>query len=199
MDTQVEVIGIVKDIQSQLESLPSQPVIGTIPVEITSAQIVVGGDGDDDIVGGSSEDILVGDLGGVQTYTEAGKNYNIAMLIDLSGSMAGTIKYNGKNMTYAQMVQEVLKHFSSILAKHDGLINFKIMTFSSSRGLVKSLLQLPEPSHQEELTIMKPLNRQLTGLIAQISKVQAMKTRLILLRMVIQQTTYKIIKQTLQN
>ena len=131
MDTQVEVIGIVKDIQSQLESLPSQPVIGTIPVEITSAQIVVGGDGDDDIVGGSSEDILVGDLGGVQTYTEAGKNYNIAMLIDLSGSMAGTIKYNGKNMTYAQMVQEVLKHFSSILAKHDGLINFKIMIFSS--------------------------------------------------------------------
>jgi hypothetical protein len=96
MDTQVEVIGIVKDIQSQLESLPSQPVIGTIPVEITSAQIVVGGDGDDDIVGGSSEDILVGDLGGVQTYTEAGKNYNIAMLIDLSGSMVDTIKYNGK-------------------------------------------------------------------------------------------------------
>ncbi len=53
------------------------------------------------------------------------------MLIDLSGSMADLIKHNGKDVSHAEMVQDVLNYFSNVLSKHDGNINLKIMTFSS--------------------------------------------------------------------
>ena len=43
--------------------------------------------GDNTVEGGRGDDVLLGDIGGIKTSVEPGKNYNIALIVDTSGSM----------------------------------------------------------------------------------------------------------------
>ncbi|WP_281109761.1 BapA/Bap/LapF family prefix-like domain-containing protein [Acinetobacter bereziniae] len=98
--------------------------------------------GDNSIIGTSGDDLIAGDTGGLKTNFVAGKNYNVSIVLDLSGSMlfnmAGTIR-NGANVpegeTRLEIAKKGLKAFIQQMVDHDGTINLQIASFSANNGL----------------------------------------------------------------
>ncbi|MCU4321863.1 type I secretion protein [Acinetobacter bereziniae] len=98
--------------------------------------------GDNSIIGTSGDDLIAGDTGGLKTNFVAGKNYNVSIVLDLSGSMlfnmAGTIR-NGANVpegeTRLEIAKKGLKAFIQQMVDHDGTINLQIASFSANNSL----------------------------------------------------------------
>jgi VCBS repeat-containing protein len=78
--------------------------------------------------GGSGDDIILGDLGGTVTTTVPGQNYNIALIVDHSGSMTAEID----GQTRMELVKDALLAFVKTLSNHDGIINVTLIGFGSS-------------------------------------------------------------------
>ena len=98
------------------------------------------------IEGGRGNDVLVGDVGGSQGFTTPGMNYNIALLVDTSGSMdygldgATDVAYKDSRM---KLVKEALINFvSQELAGHDGVINLALIGFQTTASLKISVQDL---------------------------------------------------------
>ncbi|CAB3683918.1 VCBS domain-containing protein [Achromobacter pestifer] len=87
--------------------------------------------------GGSGDDIILGDKGGTVTTVEPGKNYNIALVVDTSGSMAygldGStgVSYNQSRM---KLVKDALVVLANQLSGHDGKVNVTLIGFATSSG-----------------------------------------------------------------
>ncbi|MGK8836306.1 retention module-containing protein [Achromobacter xylosoxidans] len=82
------------------------------------------------INGGSGDDVILGDKGGTVTTVEPGKNYNIAIVVDTSGSMSeasGT-----KGLTRMQLTIDALKNLANTLKGHDGIVNVALIGFEST-------------------------------------------------------------------
>ncbi|WP_094841649.1 retention module-containing protein [Bordetella genomosp. 11] len=79
--------------------------------------------------GGSGNDIIMGDTGGTVTTTTPGQNYNIALIVDHSGSMDSDI---AGNQTRMELVKDALTQFVKQLAGHDGIVNVTLIGFGSS-------------------------------------------------------------------
>ncbi|MGL4675396.1 MAG: VWA domain-containing protein, partial [Wohlfahrtiimonas sp.] len=93
---------------------------------ITTMKVETAGNGDDDIAGiDGSHNVLVGDQGGVQTNFVAGHDYNVAVVLDVSGSMY----YSMGDTNRMAVAKEGLKLFVSQMANHQGEINFTLITF----------------------------------------------------------------------
>ncbi|MFM5240084.1 VWA domain-containing protein, partial [Aeromonas veronii] len=75
------------------------------------------------VAGGAGHDILVGDVGGTATNFIPGENYNIALVVDVSGSMAGA---------RLSMLQASLTHLANQLKDHDGEINVTLISFATN-------------------------------------------------------------------
>ncbi|WP_421259639.1 type I secretion C-terminal target domain-containing protein [Aeromonas sp. 600774] len=75
------------------------------------------------VAGGAGHDILVGDVGGTTTNFIPGQNYNIALLVDVSGSMAGA---------RLSMLKASLTHLANQLKEHDGEINVTLISFATN-------------------------------------------------------------------
>ena len=81
-----------------------------------------------DAVAGSGPDILAGDIGGLKTNFAEGHNYNIALILDKSGSMWLAMQNtNGQNRL--DIAKKALQAFVDQMAQHDGIINLRITTF----------------------------------------------------------------------
>ena len=89
--------------------------------------------------GGSGNDVLIGDGGGTQSLTLPGKNYNIALLVDTSGSMA---RDSGSGESRIQLTKDALSHLANQLKSHDGVINVQLLPFNSDVGSVTTLYGL---------------------------------------------------------
>ncbi|MCG9749020.1 Ig-like domain-containing protein [Vibrio brasiliensis] len=90
------------------------------PVTLSGSDLVVGNNVDNTLEGHGGNDILIGDQGGYKTIVTPGVNYNIALVVDVSGSMKGS---------RISMVQDALKLLAADLADHDGTINLKLIGF----------------------------------------------------------------------
>ncbi|MDC4879989.1 VWA domain-containing protein, partial [Acinetobacter baumannii] len=91
--------------------------------------------GDNNVVGTSGNDVLAGDIGGLQTNFVAGQNYNVSVVLDLSGSMLWAM--NGTSNPPAgesrlAIAIKGLKAFIQQMADHDGVINLQIASFSAN-------------------------------------------------------------------
>ncbi|KMJ91512.1 hypothetical protein ACH58_01965 [Achromobacter xylosoxidans] len=92
------------------------------------------------INGGSGDDVILGDKGGTVTTVEPGKNYNIAIVVDTSGSMSdpsGT-----KGLSRMQLTIDALKNLANTLKGHDGSVNVALIGFAvwaSVKHTVKDL------------------------------------------------------------
>ncbi|MDP3979171.1 MAG: retention module-containing protein [Pseudomonas sp.] len=89
--------------------------------------------------GGSGNDVLIGDGGGTQSLTLPGKNYNIALLVDTSGSMG---RDSGSGVSRIQLTKDALSHLANQLKSHDGVINVQLLPFNSDVGAVTTLYGL---------------------------------------------------------
>ena len=77
--------------------------------------------GDNTVRGGNGNDVLLGDTGGTLTTLQPATNYNIALLVDTSGSMQGDRMSLTKN---------ALSNFAKTLAGHDGVVNLTLVGFA---------------------------------------------------------------------
>ncbi|HUE92939.1 Ig-like domain-containing protein, partial [Pseudomonas sp.] len=103
---------------------------GVIQVEGSGAN-----NGDDDILGGSGDDVLLGDVGGTLTSTQPGSNYNIALVVDMSGSM---------NSTRVALVKASLQNLADQLKDHDGIINISLVRFSDGATITADIDDLSD-------------------------------------------------------
>ncbi|WP_094847055.1 retention module-containing protein [Bordetella genomosp. 9] len=105
--------------------------------------------------GGSGNDIIMGDTGGTVTTTTPGQNYNIALIVDHSGSMDDKIG----GQTRMDLVKSALTQFVKQLAGHDGIVNITLIGFGSSADQAITIQNLnPNDVDQTTDTLIKAIN-----------------------------------------
>ncbi|MFW8567341.1 type I secretion C-terminal target domain-containing protein, partial [Orrella sp. 11846] len=116
--------------------------LGDAGLVLSPAELVIGTNKDDGpgtskvIDGGSGDDIILGDPGGSVTTVEAGVNYNIALIVDTSGSMkdaSGSYKpgRNGAAISRMDLTIDALVNFVNDIKNHDGVVNVSLIEFNS--------------------------------------------------------------------
>ncbi|MCR6568994.1 Calx-beta domain-containing protein, partial [Acinetobacter baumannii] len=87
----------------------------TITVNVIQAPGTPGSpvnNGDNTVIGGNGDDVLLGDGGGVKTVLQAGTNYNMAFILDVSGSMAFDLdEGSGTSQERLNLLKDGLKQY----------------------------------------------------------------------------------------
>ena len=87
----------------------------TITVNVIQAPGTPGSpvnNGDNTLIGGDGDDVLLGDAGGVKTVLVPGTNYNIAFILDVSGSMAFDLDQgSGTSQERLNLLKDGLKQY----------------------------------------------------------------------------------------
>ncbi|EGQ8200936.1 type I secretion C-terminal target domain-containing protein, partial [Vibrio cholerae] len=137
---------------SQEYGMDDQPIVGEVKYTEADTGFMVkpsNPNGDNTVEGGRGDDVLLGDIGGIKTSVEPGKNYNIALIVDTSGSMrydlAGNqnATYDGWNDSWSQTPEQyaasrmkltidALKVLATQLADHDGTVNITLIGFNGT-------------------------------------------------------------------
>ena len=103
--------------------------------------------GDNTLTGGSGDDVILGDVGGIKTLTQGGTNYNIALVVDTSGSMSYNLA-GQSGAAYAnsriKLVKDALINLANELKGHDGIINISLIGFQSTASLKVSITDLSD-------------------------------------------------------
>ncbi|OWT79863.1 MULTISPECIES: retention module-containing protein [unclassified Achromobacter] len=85
------------------------------------------------INGGSGNDIIVGDQGGTNTIIVPGKNYNVALVIDHSGSMGDSADGTRNGDSRLEIVQDALLNLLKTLDTHNGgVVNVALIGFGDN-------------------------------------------------------------------
>ena len=96
-------------------------------------------DGKGAIEGTFGNDVLVGDLGGAaDPVVKPAENYNIALILDRSGSMADDPDDSGSYDSRLALLKDAVNAFIGKLGTHTGQINIALISFSSSASLLLS-------------------------------------------------------------
>ncbi len=164
---------------------------GDADIHLVGDKLVTGTNEQNTLNGSIGADILLGDAGGVKTTVQPGQNYNIALVVDTSGSMSsdsgqtkpvwvedGYWSGKGKNKTWVdtshyedqpisrmELVQDALKNLAAQLVNHDGKVNVALIDFNSDARDVT-------PSYGQSGYVFKDLDS--TSLAALIAKIDAL-------------------------
>lgn len=103
--------------------------IKTATLSINVNQFVGAGNGNDTITGGAGNDVILADTGGINTVVIPGKNYNIALIVDSSGSMGNASGTPGK--TRMQLAIDALNNFVDSIKNHSGVVNVVLVDFAT--------------------------------------------------------------------
>ncbi|MFM5342961.1 type I secretion C-terminal target domain-containing protein, partial [Aeromonas veronii] len=125
---------------SQEYDMNGQPIVGEVKYTEADTGFMVkptnpngdNGTSDKPVEGGRGDDVLLGDIGGIKTSVEPGKNYNIALIVDTSGSMKWGLDGSqspaaGKDRMTLTIA--ALKVLANQLADHDGVVNVTLIGF----------------------------------------------------------------------
>ncbi|MGY3852853.1 type I secretion C-terminal target domain-containing protein [Aeromonas aquatilis] len=120
---------------SQEYDMNGQPIAGEVKYTEADTGFMVkpsNPNGDNTVEGGRGDDVLLGDIGGIKTSVEPGKNYNIALIVDMSGSMKWGLDGSqspaaGKDRMTLTIA--ALKVLANQLADHDGVVNVTLIGF----------------------------------------------------------------------
>ncbi|EHR0802400.1 tandem-95 repeat protein [Vibrio parahaemolyticus] len=104
----------------------------TASVSVRDYEFVSGTHGDNNIVGSDDNDVIVGDVQGLQIVE--GQDYNIAFMLDTSGSMGYDV---GRAVTELKTVLNTL--IESASGPHSGKVNVLLTTFSTESKQVLEL------------------------------------------------------------
>ncbi|MFZ7344651.1 VWA domain-containing protein, partial [Avibacterium volantium] len=105
--------------------------------EMVPSILIIGDNAANTIQGNNGDDILVGDKGGSETRFTPGVDYNVSILLDISGSMKTFRASNGS--TYLEMAKEALSKFAEHIKDHTGKVNVQFVTFSDSAKQIFSI------------------------------------------------------------
>jgi VCBS repeat-containing protein len=109
-------------------------------------------DGSTPLDGGSGNDVIVGDKGGALT-TVLGKNYNIALIVDLSGSMNAGLDNDPTpppGQDKISLLKAALTNLVHTLEKYaDGTVNLTLIGFGKEAHTIKSVPGLDASNIQD--------------------------------------------------
>ena len=105
-------------------------------------KLTVGNNDSNNINGGTGNDVLIGDTGGYELIIEVGESYNVAVLWDISRSMARYTTDSGE--TYMEMARKSLLKLAQDFAKHDGKLDISLFVFDSVSKQVVHITDLSE-------------------------------------------------------
>uniref|UniRef100_UPI0038923078 Calx-beta domain-containing protein n=1 Tax=Acinetobacter baumannii TaxID=470 RepID=UPI0038923078 len=124
----------------------------TITVNVIQAPGTPGSpvnNGDNTVIGGNGDDVLLGDAGGVKTVLQPGTNYNMAFILDVSGSMRFDLDQGSGNANerlnllkdgLKQYIQNTVLPFAAKAGTVDGgHINIALIKFA---GLAETSLTI---------------------------------------------------------
>ncbi|MGR2802824.1 tandem-95 repeat protein [Vibrio harveyi] len=120
-------------------------------VSVRDYEYVTGTHGDNDITGTADDDIIVGDVQGLQIVE--GEDYNIAFVLDTSGSMGYDV---GKAEAEIQTVLDTL--ISSATGSHSGKVNVLLTTFATNDKLLLEV-DLSDPDASTKIATAFANNR----------------------------------------
>ncbi|WP_086203029.1 VWA domain-containing protein, partial [Acinetobacter silvestris] len=137
----VEVKATIKDKAGNTSAEGSDQ--STVADTTAPPELTIDSNGNDTLIGNTGNDLLVGDAGGLKTNFSAGKDYNVSIVLDLSGSMNWSMdaptnggSANQQNPLLGESRLEIakkgLKAFIQQMAGHDGVINLQIASFSGN-------------------------------------------------------------------
>ncbi|GAO70434.1 adhesin LapA, partial [Comamonas sp. E6] len=115
-------------------------------------QFTTGNNGDETVKGGSGDDVLLGDQGGMMKNVTPGASYNIALVLDLSGSMDDYWGSGSSQETRLATAKKALKSLlENQLATHDGTINVSLITFAGSNSNLQKSISGLTPDNVDEM------------------------------------------------
>ncbi|WP_337220976.1 VWA domain-containing protein, partial [Vibrio cholerae] len=160
---------------SQEYDMDGQPIVGEVKYTEADTGFMVkpssNPNGDNTIEGGKGDDVLMGDIGGYVVSVQPGVNYNIALIIDTSGSMKFDLAGNDNGFSNSYQTQsqydasrmklviDVLTSLAKDLVNHDGVINIHLIGFESSANSALKL-QLTADNLQQLLTKIQDMDAQ---------------------------------------
>ncbi|WP_298018330.1 retention module-containing protein [uncultured Castellaniella sp.] len=165
--------------------------IAAVDIHLVGDKLVTGTNDQNVLAGNVGDDILLGDQGGAKVTVQPGQNYNIALVVDTSGSMSDdsgetrpvwveskewqstgwwpwqghwvdTSHYEDQPISRMELVQDALKNLATQLANHDGKVNVTLIGFAGTATDVT-------PSHGQSGYVFKDLDA--TKLAALIDKI----------------------------
>ncbi|MCK8086915.1 cadherin-like domain-containing protein, partial [Vibrio sp. 1CM8B] len=98
---------------------------------------------DNSIIGFDGDDVLLGDIGGIQDDSVEPSNYNIALVVDTSGSMGDPLTTNS-SQSKLDVVKASLAAMLVDIVSHPGIINLALIGFESSATLSFNIQDLEE-------------------------------------------------------
>ncbi|ULN62987.1 VWA domain-containing protein [Vibrio gigantis] len=107
--------------------------------------------GDNTIIGFSGDDVLFGDTGGVVDNSVAPTNYNIALVVDTSGSMRDALNSNSSQSKLDAVKASLIAMLADI-ASHPGIINLALIGFESSASIEIDLQNLEESDLEQTVS-----------------------------------------------
>ena len=117
---------VYEDAAGDQQVIDSETSTDTTAVE--QYNIVVGSPGGDTITGTSANDIIIGDVAGLQLVP--GENYNLAFMVDTSGSMSNADIANAK----ASLTEVFNTLKESVGEDNAGTVNIFLVEFDSQSG-----------------------------------------------------------------
>nr|WP_232482963.1 immunoglobulin-like domain-containing protein [Halomonas alkaliphila] len=137
-----------------------------VPTSLTlyKGGLETGNNGDNTVEGGQGDDIIVADEGGADVNVQPGKNYNVALIVDTSGSMQydlngqGSVNNNPDGINDSvysasrmKLVKDSLLQLAEQLKDHDGDINVSLIAFETNIELKANIQNLTEHNIDELL------------------------------------------------
>ncbi|WP_313702492.1 VCBS domain-containing protein, partial [Achromobacter sp.] len=115
-------------------------------------QFVGGNNTNDTVKGGTGNDVLLGDQGGMVKNVTPGSSYNIALVLDLSGSMDDKWGSGSSAESRLATAKKALKALlEGQLATHDGTINVSLITFEGDGSKVQKTISGLTTSNVSEM------------------------------------------------
>ncbi|MFW3356488.1 VWA domain-containing protein, partial [Aliarcobacter butzleri] len=118
----------------------------------------------------AGNDIIIGDKGGASANIVSGTNYNIALIVDTSGSMQydlagndnGFNSYGGQTQAqYAKsrmkLTIDALKNFVDSIKDHDGIVNVTLVDFNTNASTAKTIYGLTSANAGQLITAIESL------------------------------------------
>ncbi|PAU79532.1 DUF5801 repeats-in-toxin domain-containing protein, partial [Halomonas salipaludis] len=119
-------------------------------------QLFVGGNGDNTFESDGGDDLLIGDIGGKNLIIQPGQNYNISLIVDVSGSMSNASGTPG--LSLMELTKQSLINLANQLEQHDGVVNVQLVPFSTHAETAVTIQNLDSDNVQQLIDAIDSLS-----------------------------------------
>nr|WP_205600847.1 type I secretion C-terminal target domain-containing protein [Halomonas socia] len=116
----------------------------------------MGDNGDNSFESDGGDDLLIGDVGGKNLIIQPGQNYNISLIVDVSGSMSNASGTPG--LSLMELTKQSLANLANQLEQHDGIVNVQLVPFSTHAETAVTIQNLDSDNVQQLIDAIDSLS-----------------------------------------